>query len=150
MIAERMRELGIVPPPVLPPVGNYLGCVVDGDLVWVGGRGPGDGERRVTGKAGADVSLEQAREAARRTGLSILATLQAELGDLDRIEGIVRVCALSSPRSRSMSVIERVSERQRATRSRATQACTSAGRRASQRRRARARAPDPSAPAGTR
>lgn len=91
MIAERMRELGIVLPPVLPPVGNYLGCVVDGDLVWVGGHGPEDGERRVTGKVGANLSLEQAREAARMTGLSILATLQAELGDLDRIERIVRV-----------------------------------------------------------
>ena len=91
MIAERMRELGIVLPPVFPPVGNYLGCVVDGDLVWVGGHGPEDGERRVTGKVGADLSLEQAREAARMTGLSILATLQAELGDLDRIERIMRV-----------------------------------------------------------
>ena len=88
---ERMRELGIVLPPVFPPVGNYLGCVVDGDLVWVGGHGPEDGERRVTGKVGADLSLEQGRKAARMAGLSILATLQAELGDLDRIERIVKV-----------------------------------------------------------
>jgi hypothetical protein len=40
-------------PPLFPPVGNYLGCVVDGDLIWVGGHGPEDGERRVTGKVGA-------------------------------------------------------------------------------------------------
>jgi enamine deaminase RidA (YjgF/YER057c/UK114 family) len=91
MIADRMRELGIVLPPVFPPAGNYLGCVVDGDLVWVGGHGPEDGGRTVTGKVGADLSLEQAREAARMTGLSILATLQSELGDLDRIERIVKV-----------------------------------------------------------
>ena len=91
MIAERMRELGIVLPPVFPPVGNYLGCVVDGHLVWVGGHGPEDGERRVTGKVGADLSREQGRKAARMAGLSILATLEAELGDLDRIERIVRV-----------------------------------------------------------
>ena len=91
MIADRMRELGIVLPPVFPPAGNYLGCVVDGDLVWVGGHGPEDGEHTVTGKVGADLSLEQAREAARVTGLSILATLQSELGDLDRIERIVKV-----------------------------------------------------------
>ena len=91
MITERMRELGIVLPPVFPPVGNYLGCVVDGDLVWVGGHGPEDGQRRVTGKVGADLTLEQAREAARMTGLSILVTLQAELGDLDRIERIERI-----------------------------------------------------------
>jgi len=91
VITERMRELGIVLPPVFPPVGNYLGCVVDGDLVWVGGHGPEDGQRRVTGKVGADLTLEQAREAARMTGLSILVTLQAELGDLDRIERIERI-----------------------------------------------------------
>jgi enamine deaminase RidA (YjgF/YER057c/UK114 family) len=91
MIADRMRELGIVLPPVFPPVGNYLGCVVDGDLVWVGGHGPEDGRRTVRGKVGANLSLEQAREAARMTGLSILATLQSELGDLDRIERIVKV-----------------------------------------------------------
>jgi enamine deaminase RidA (YjgF/YER057c/UK114 family) len=86
-----MSELGIVLPPVFPPAGNYLGCVVDGNLVWVGGHGPVDGERIVTGKVDADLDLEQAREAARMTGLSILATLQSELGDLDRIERIVRV-----------------------------------------------------------
>src|SRR5262249_59619673 len=84
------RELGMVLPPVFAPVGNCFGCVVDGDLVWVGGHGPVDGERWVTGKVGADLSLEQAREAARMAGLSILATLRAELGDLDRIERIVR------------------------------------------------------------
>lgn len=91
MIAERMQELGIVLPPVFAPAGNYLGCVVDGDLVWVGGHGPVDGDRMITGKVGADLDVEQARQAARMTGLSILATLQAELGDLDRIERIVRV-----------------------------------------------------------
>ena len=91
MIADRMRELGIALPPVFPPAGNYLGCVVDGDLVWVGGHGPEDGERTVRGKVGADLSLEQARDAARMAGLSILATLQSELGDLDRIERIVKV-----------------------------------------------------------
>jgi hypothetical protein len=50
------------------PVGNYLGCVVDGDLVWVGGHGPEDGERRVTDKVGADLSLEQAREVPAKSG----------------------------------------------------------------------------------
>ena len=101
MIADRMRELGVVLPPVFPPVGNYLGCVVDGDLVWVGGHGPEDGEHTVTGKVGADLSLEQARDAARMAGLSILATLQSELGDLDRIERIVRCSGWSTARRAS-------------------------------------------------
>lgn len=91
MIEERLSELGIRLPPVFPPAGNYLSCVVDGDTVVVGGHGPFDGERLVTGKVGRDLTLAEGRDAARLTALSILATLQAELGSLDRIARIVRV-----------------------------------------------------------
>lgn len=91
MIAERLRELGIVLPPVFQPAGSYLGCVIDDRTVYVSGHGPVDGETMITGKVGADISLEQAQDAARLTALSILATLQAELGDLDRIERIIKV-----------------------------------------------------------
>ncbi len=91
MIAERLEELGIVLPRVFPPAGNYLGCVVQDDLVYVGGHGPIDGERLVRGKVGADLTLDEARQAARLTALSILATLQEQLGDLDRILRMVKV-----------------------------------------------------------
>jgi enamine deaminase RidA (YjgF/YER057c/UK114 family) len=91
VIAERMRELGIELPPLFPPAGNYLGCVVDSGLVYAGGHGPFDGTTMLRGKVGADLTLEEARLAARMTALSILATLNAELGDLDRIERIVKV-----------------------------------------------------------
>jgi enamine deaminase RidA (YjgF/YER057c/UK114 family) len=91
VIGERLTELGIRLPPVFPPAGNYLSCVVDGDLVFVGGHGPFDGERLTRGKVGRDLTLEEGREAARLTALSILATLQAELGSLDRIARIIRV-----------------------------------------------------------
>jgi enamine deaminase RidA (YjgF/YER057c/UK114 family) len=91
MIAERMAELGLVLPPVFPPAGNYLGCIVDRDMVYVGGHGPIDGETVIRGKVGADITLQQARDAARMTALSVLATLEAELGDLDRVERIVKV-----------------------------------------------------------
>ena len=91
MIDDHLRELGITLPPVFPPAGNYVGCVVDGDIVYAGGHGPVDGERVMTGKVGTDLTLEQGREAARMTALSILATLQAELGSLERIERIIKV-----------------------------------------------------------
>lgn len=91
MVADRMRQLGVVLPPVFPPAGNYLGCVVDGDLVYVGGHGPIDGAVMMRGKVGADLSLEQGRDASRTTALSISATLDAELGNLDRIEKIIKV-----------------------------------------------------------
>ena len=76
---------------MFPPAGNYLPCVVDDGLVWVGGHGPIDGEHLVRGKVGGDLSLEEGKQAARLTALSILATLQQELGDLDRIERFVKV-----------------------------------------------------------
>ena len=91
MIDQRLQELGIKLPPVFPPAGNYLGCVVDGGLVYAGGHGPINGETIIRGKVGRDLSLEEGRHAARLTALSILATLRAELGDLDRIARIVKV-----------------------------------------------------------
>jgi enamine deaminase RidA (YjgF/YER057c/UK114 family) len=91
VIAERLEELGIILPTVSPPVGNYLGCVVQDDLVYVGGHGPIGGDEAIRGKVGGDLSLEDGKQAARLTALSILATLQAELGDLERISRIVKV-----------------------------------------------------------
>ncbi len=91
MIAERLAELGIDLPPVSPPAGNYVGCVVVDRTVHVGGHGPIGGPERFAGKVGADLTLEDGYRAARATGLSILATLTAELGDLDRIERFVKV-----------------------------------------------------------
>jgi enamine deaminase RidA (YjgF/YER057c/UK114 family) len=91
VIAQRLEALGIVLPPVFPPAANYLGCVIDNGMVHVGGHGPIAGAEVVRGKVGGDLTLDQGREAARLTALSILATLQSELGDLDRINRIVKV-----------------------------------------------------------
>jgi enamine deaminase RidA (YjgF/YER057c/UK114 family) len=86
-----MQELGLVLPAVFPPVGNYLGCVVDDGIIYVGGHGPVDGDIVIQGKVGGTLSLEQGQAAARMTALSMLATLQSELGGLDRIARIIKV-----------------------------------------------------------
>jgi enamine deaminase RidA (YjgF/YER057c/UK114 family) len=90
-IDERLTELGIVLPPTFPPVGNYLSCSRTGNLLFVGGHGPTDGTNTIVGKVGTDLTLEQGRAAARMTALSILATMRAELGSLDRVEQVVKV-----------------------------------------------------------
>ncbi len=90
-IVDRLRELGITLPAVFPPVGSYTGCAQSGHLLHVGGHGPVNGTEIVTGKVGDTVSLEEAQRAARLTALSILATMQEELGDLDRVTRIVKV-----------------------------------------------------------
>jgi enamine deaminase RidA (YjgF/YER057c/UK114 family) len=89
--AARLTELGIELPSPFPPVGSYLSCSRTGNLLYVGGHGPVDGSTTVIGKVGGDLTLEQGRDAARTTALSILATMQAELGDLDRVRQMIKV-----------------------------------------------------------
>jgi enamine deaminase RidA (YjgF/YER057c/UK114 family) len=90
-IQSRLNELGIVLPPLFPPAANYLACSQLGSALYVGGHGPINGDEMVVGKVGSDLTLEEGRRAARMTGLSILATLDHELGDLDRVARIVKV-----------------------------------------------------------
>jgi len=90
-IDARLAELGIELPPVFAPVGTYLGCKRLGDVLYVGGHGPTTASGVIRGKVGGDISLERAKEAAKATALSMLATVKAELGSLDRIRQIVKV-----------------------------------------------------------
>jgi enamine deaminase RidA (YjgF/YER057c/UK114 family) len=90
-IDTRLQELGLELPPVSKPVGTYLGCQRTGNLLFVGGHGPVSKAGIVIGKVGATVDLERAREAAKATALSMLATVRAELGSLDRVRQIVKV-----------------------------------------------------------
>jgi enamine deaminase RidA (YjgF/YER057c/UK114 family) len=91
-IEDRLGGLGLtLPAPVEPPPGVRLPfdfVRVHGDLAYVSGHGPSDGDRVLyTGRVGAEVTVEQAYDAARATGLSMLASLKRELGDLDRVTG---------------------------------------------------------------
>ncbi len=90
-IDARLAELGIELPPLSRPAGTYLGCKRVGDMLYVGGHGPVGADGIIRGKVGGDVALERAQEAARLTALSMLATVKAELGSLDRIRQIVKV-----------------------------------------------------------
>jgi enamine deaminase RidA (YjgF/YER057c/UK114 family) len=88
---QRLAKLGIVLPSPMPPAGAYVPARRVGDLLYVSGHGPIDGDKIVTGKVGSELDLATARHAARLTGLSILATLKAELGSLDRVVQVVKV-----------------------------------------------------------
>ena len=90
-IDARLAELGITLPEPFPPVANYVSCSRTGDLLFVGGHGPTDGVTTIIGKVGTDLTLEQGRDAARLTALSLLATMRIELGGLDHVEQIVKV-----------------------------------------------------------
>ncbi len=94
-IAERLTELGLeLPQPFAPPPGVEFPfdlVKVSGGLAYVSGHLPVDGSTVLAnGRVGAELDLEQGYEAARLTGLSIFASLQRELGDLDRVTGWVK------------------------------------------------------------
>jgi enamine deaminase RidA (YjgF/YER057c/UK114 family) len=90
-IEDRLEELSISLPEPLVPVGNYVSVVVHEGLAYIAGHGPfGGGRVLMRGVIGADLSLEDGYRAARLTGLSILAGLKQELGDLDRVTRWIR------------------------------------------------------------
>jgi enamine deaminase RidA (YjgF/YER057c/UK114 family) len=93
---DRLRELGIELPEPLPVAGVYVPAKREGDLVFLAGHGPVKLDRSglVTGKVGRDVSVDEARDAARLTTLHMLSTLRAELGSLDRVRSVVKVLGM--------------------------------------------------------
>ena len=92
MIEERLAELGIILPPAPQPVASYIPVKVVGDLAWVAGQIPmQDGAVTVAGKVGGEVTIDDANVGARRCALQALAALQAALGTLDRVKGIVKL-----------------------------------------------------------
>ena len=94
-IEQRLKELGIELPIPTTPMGNYVNAVRTGNLLYMAGKGPGlPGKSLPVGKVGREFSLEQANGFARDTGLSILAAMKAELGDLDRVVRIVKVLGM--------------------------------------------------------
>ncbi len=83
--------MGLALPAPLTPPGNFEPVTVHNGLAYVAGHGPFDGGTPlVQGLIGRDLTLEEGYEAARLTGLSILASLRHALGDLDRVTRWIR------------------------------------------------------------
>ncbi len=89
----RLAQLGLALPPPNRPAGNYVSAVRTGNLVFLAAHGE-CGVRSMTGKLGAGVTVDSARASAQRVALCLLSTLKAELGDLRRVQRIVRVGGL--------------------------------------------------------
>jgi enamine deaminase RidA (YjgF/YER057c/UK114 family) len=91
-IEKTLNGLGFKLPKPPVPAANYIGCVRVGNLLFVGGNiGRIDGELKYAGKVGDRVTLEQAYEMARNCALNHLAIIKAAIGDLDKVERIVKV-----------------------------------------------------------
>lgn len=92
---DRLAALGFTLPPAPKPAGVYKPVVFVGSLAYVSGHGPlkPDGSL-IVGKVGADLDQQGGYEAARQVGLTILATLKANLGSLNRITRVIKVLCM--------------------------------------------------------
>jgi len=88
-ILARIESLGHKLPDVPVPVAAYVNCVRSGNLLFLSGGLPIDGDRKVIGKVPADVSIEEAQEGARIIILNRLAVVKQEIGSLDKVKQIV-------------------------------------------------------------
>ncbi len=89
---DRLRDLGYQLPTVPHPAGSYIPATRAGTLLFTAGQLPfKDGRLLYTGKVGADVSVEEAKEAARLCVLNALAAVKAEVGTLEKAHRIARV-----------------------------------------------------------
>jgi len=96
-VEARLHELGIELPEIPRSVASYVGAVRTGELIYLSGRLPmRDGQVVFKGKLGRDVSAEDGYQAARLSMLNLLATLKAEVGDLDKVKQIVKVLGMVS------------------------------------------------------
>ena len=96
MSAEaRLKELGITLPPVPTPLANYLPYRIAGGLLFLAGQGPRDDKgNSLSGKVGAEVSVEEAYRRARQIGLQLLSTTRNALGSLDRVDTVVKMLCM--------------------------------------------------------
>jgi enamine deaminase RidA (YjgF/YER057c/UK114 family) len=89
-IEQRLAELKITLPPITAPMGTYVPARRAGNLLFLSGRGPGN----VAGKVGDKITPEEAYQHARTVGLGLIAVMKQELGDLDRVKGIIKVLGM--------------------------------------------------------
>ena len=91
-VEARLKELGIQLPPTPAPGGVYTPIVVVDRMAYVSGQVPyGPDGKLVTGRVGSEMTEEEGAAAARIVALTMLATIKASLGSLDRVKRVVKV-----------------------------------------------------------
>jgi enamine deaminase RidA (YjgF/YER057c/UK114 family) len=92
-ILEKIHSLGLTLPTVPVPIAAYVNCVRSGNLLFLSGGLPIDGDKKIIGKVPTDVSIDEAKEGARMIVLNRLAVIQDEIGSLDQVKQIVALNA---------------------------------------------------------
>lgn len=91
----KIAELKLDLPPAPKPMGVYKPIVITGNIAYLSGHGPLKSDKSlITGRVGDDVDQQGGYDAARQTGLALLATLREGLGSLDRVVKLVKVLGM--------------------------------------------------------
>lgn len=91
-IDTQLAELGVILPEPVAPVANYVPYVISGNQVFISGQVSIGADGLITGKLGADLSVEQGVEAAHACGVNLIAQLRAACdGNLDRVKRVVKL-----------------------------------------------------------
>ena len=92
-VEKKLTELGLALPALAAPLANYVGFVRTGNLLFVSGQLclGAEGKLVAKGKLGTEVSVEDGQKAARACAINLLAQLKAALGDLDKVNRVVRL-----------------------------------------------------------
>ncbi len=92
---QKLQSLGIVLPAPTSPVANYVKFVRTGNLIFLSGHGPANTDGKyITGKLGRELSIEEGYNAAKLTGINLLSTLKAAVGDLSKVKRVVKVLGM--------------------------------------------------------
>jgi enamine deaminase RidA (YjgF/YER057c/UK114 family) len=93
-INDKLKSLGITLPPVAVPAAAYVPFVQTGKLVFLSGHIAKKDGKPWVGQLGAGLATEEGKQAARATAIDLLGTLQAAVGDLNKVKRIVKVMSL--------------------------------------------------------
>jgi enamine deaminase RidA (YjgF/YER057c/UK114 family) len=92
MVEEKMKEMCFTLPETVKPLAAYIPAIRTGDYVYTSGQVPfADGKLKYSGKIGIDLSVEDGQKAAELCALNALSAIKSEIGDLNKIERIVKV-----------------------------------------------------------
>ncbi len=92
---EQFAKLGLLLPPAPTPLGVYKPCLVDGKYLYLSGHGPLQNDKTlIIGRIGQQLDIEQGKLAARQVGLTMLATIMANIGGLNKIKRVIKILGM--------------------------------------------------------
>ncbi len=93
-VYDKLKELNITLPPVATPAAAYVPFVQTGNLVFISGHTAKQDGKPWVGQLGKTMTTEQGKAAARSIAIDLMGTLQAAVGDLNKVKRIVKLMSL--------------------------------------------------------